>query len=151
MPVKPLKDRNETTKTVDFLPVYSITGDIRKVSENDFANYNTKIFPIVSILQIEKGSNQLYPDMGALELVQSIKYSEISEAQRIVQDIVAHINYYTGLNVTGELIIPESNESVENKTVEMRLNIPGIPAPIDVQYDKKDNGIIKIRHPSMFK
>ena len=151
MPITSQK-RNKPKKTVDFLPVFTITGDIRKVSEEDAQIYNTKIFPVVSLLQIERGTNQLFPDMGCLELIQSIKYSDINEANIIVSEIVHHINIYTNFNVTGELKIPEGDTSVENKIVEFQLNIPGLPAPLLVRYDNSEKGgIIKIKHPSLFK
>lgn len=122
------------SKIVDFAPEYSITGDFKKISEYDFLLLNSIILPVVAVCCMEKGSNQLYPEMGAKDYFMSLPYSERNEVSDILTDISAQISRYT--NATCEVSVDESNTDWPTGNLVISLDISGVPNPIKMQVGK---------------
>ena len=139
---------SDTIKTVDFVPEYSITGDIRKVSEYDFASYNSKLFPIFTILTMSKGTNQLYPGMGLRETMMTLSYCEEDELEGKFSVIATHLKTYTGLDVV--VALDEENSDIANQGIAViQIQVSGVPAPLVVTSNGKSN-FLNVRHPSLY-
>jgi hypothetical protein len=137
-----------TVKTVDFIPQYDILGDIKKISEYDFATENSKIIPIITILFMEQGSNVLFPGMGLREVLISLPYKEMEEVYDIINQINSHIFRYTGY--TTRTYIDENNPANDfiKGNIVLRIDIEGILAPLTIGVDKSRTFYVK--HPSVF-
>jgi hypothetical protein len=138
----------KTVKTVDFIPNYDILGDIRKISEYDFAIENSKIIPILTILCMEKGANVLFPDMGLRELIISLPYREIDEAYTVIEQIAGHILYYTGFTIRASIDEDDPNNDFIKGNLILRIDVEGLLAPLRIQVDKSKTFYVK--HPATF-
>jgi hypothetical protein len=139
---------SKTVKTVDFIPEYSILGDIKKVSEYDFAMQNAKVVPVMALLYMDKGSNVLYPDMGLRDVLKSLPYREIGEIFSVLESIGSHIYLYTGLSVRVYIDEEDSATNIDKGEYMIRIDIDGVAAPVRVQLDKSKTFFVK--HPSVF-
>jgi hypothetical protein len=135
-------------KTVDFIPEYDILGDIKKVSEYNFAIENSIIIPIITILCMERGSNVLIPDMGLREVIISLPYKEMGEVYNTIEYINSHIFNYTGH--TTRTYIDEADPANDFKTgyLILRIDVEGVLSPLTLGVDKSKTFYVK--HPSVF-
>jgi hypothetical protein len=137
-----------TLKTVDFIPEYNILGDIKKVSEYDFAMQNTKVVSVMILLYMDVGSNVLIPDMGLRDVLTSLPFRELAEIYPVLESINSHILLYTGFST--KVYIDESDPFTNIETGEymIRIDIEGVVAPLSIQINKSKTFIV--RHPSLF-
>jgi hypothetical protein len=139
---------DETIRTVDFIPQYNMLGDIKKVSEYNFAIQNARILPVITLICMERGSNVLYPDMGLHEVFKSLPYKEMSEVYATLESISGHIYHFSG--ITARVYIDEADP--ENDFIKgvlaLRIDIEGVVAPLTIGVNKQ-NGFF-VRHPSVF-
>lgn len=138
----------KTIRTVDFIPQYDMLGDIKKVSEYDFAIQNANLIPIITIVCMEQGSNVLYPDMGLREVLRSLPYKEMSEVYGTLEEINSHIYKYTKIQTRVYIDEKDSRTDLVKGEVSLRIDVEGIFAPLAVDVDKH-NGFF-VRHPSLF-
>jgi hypothetical protein len=137
-----------TSKTVDFLPMRNIFGEVKKITEHDIVAQNTRIIPIVTILCMEKGTSMLYPDMGARELLLSIPYQEMDKIYELLDLITIQLRQYTGFNVTAT-VDEEHTDLVHDQDVAVRIDVEGVIEPLTL--DVNAQGYLDIRHPSLFR
>ena len=137
-------------KVVDFTPEYALSGDFKKVSEYDFLLFNTKIAPVMAIIFMDKGSNQLVPDMGARDMLLEIPFTEQNEVYSIVQNVQDHVIEYTGIST--RIYVDESNTDWSSGDVYICVEISGIPNPISVEVQRSgtDVSTFKVVNPSVF-
>jgi hypothetical protein len=133
---------------VDFIPQYNMVGDIKKVSEYNFALQNSRILPILVLICMERGSNVLYPDMGIHEVFKSLPFKEMSEVYATLETINGHIFQYTG--ITTRVYIDEADPQTDfiKGILVLRIDIEGVVAPLTISVDKRNNFFV--RHPSVF-
>lgn len=136
---------SETIKTVDFIPTLTITGDLKKVSEYDIAVYNSVISSVITVLSMEKGSNQLMPDMGVKDEMMKLFNCEENAAQGIINTVMSNIKVYTG----NEIAMEYSMDSKDVELCHIKISIVGLPGStiIDVNQSGK---FIKVAKPSLF-
>jgi len=139
-----------TLKVVDFTPEYALSGDFKKVSEYDFLLFNTKIAPVMAIIFMDKGSNQLVPDMGARDMLLEIPFTEQNEVYSIVQNVQDHVIEYTGIST--RIYVDEANTDWSSGDVYICVEISGIPNPISVEVQRSgtDVSTFKVVNPSVF-
>ena len=75
---------NKKLKKADFVPVYNENSDFKKVSEYDLVKINSIIVPVMNIICMEKGSNQLFPNMGVKNILMSIPFKERDEIDAVL-------------------------------------------------------------------
>lgn len=90
-------------KLADYIPEYGMTGDFKKISEYEFLQYNSIILPVISILSMEKGTNQLIPDMGLRDELLKLPFSEITEISSVLSSISKQMTKYFSTPITCEL------------------------------------------------
>jgi hypothetical protein len=134
-----------TIKTVDFIPTLTITGDLKKSSEYDIALYNTVISAVLTILSMEKGSNQLLPDMGAKDEIMKLFHCEEAAAQGIINNVTGNVRAYTGNDVA----IDYSLDTKDPEICHIKISVVGLPGTtvIDVSQTGK---FIKTAKPTLF-
>jgi hypothetical protein len=137
-----------TVKTVDFIPQYDILGDIKKISEYDFAIENSRIIAVLTILFMEQGSNVLIPGMGLRETILSLPYKEMGDVYNTIDQINSHLVRYTGYSVRA--YIDENNPANDftKGNLVLRIDVEGVLIPLDIGVDKSKTFYVK--HPSVF-
>jgi hypothetical protein len=133
-------------RTVDFLPKKDLLGNVKKISESDVAEQNSRILPIINLLCMEKGTNFLFPDMGLHNVLTSIPYTEMNVVYSILEIITSHIKEYTGYEVN--VHIDEDKSDLLKGYLEIAIEVEGVLSPIGVNVKKND--FIRIKHPSLF-
>jgi hypothetical protein len=136
----------DKVRTVDFIPKKDLLGDVKKISESDVAEQNSRILPVVNLLCMEKGTNFLFPDMGLHNVLVSIPYKEINEVYSILNIITSHIKQYTGYEVN--VHIDENKSDIAKGYFEIAIEVEGVLNPIGINVKKND--FIRIKHPSLF-
>jgi hypothetical protein len=139
---------NDTVRTVDFIPEYSILGDIKKISEYDFAAQNARVFPVMALLYMDKGSNALYPEMGLRNVIKSLPYREMGEIYPALESINSHIYLYTGVSTRAYIDENDPLTNLDKGEIMIRIDIEGVPAPLSVKVDRSRTFFVK--HPSIF-
>jgi hypothetical protein len=137
-----------TIKTVDFIPNYSILGDIEKISEYDFAIKNAKIIPVLIIICMERGANVLFPRMGLREFIVSLPYREMKEVYDGLNQIKSHLLYFTGLSTRTYIDEADPTNDFTKGNLVLRIDIEGVAGPLTIQVDKSKTFYVK--HPSIF-
>lgn len=143
--------KKETIKTVDIAPEYSINGDFRKISEYDFAAYNSKILPVITLLLMEEGANQLYPRMGLRGKLMEIPYSTRTELDGIISKVSEQLTTYT--NSTISIHVNEEKSDWIIGDIYLAIDIEGVPGTLNFGVSKDAAGGMqpfKISHPSIF-
>ena len=110
-------------KSVDFLPRRDIRGDLRKVSEYSIAVYNSLVNAVINMLTMEKGSNQLYPDMGCKEDLIAITYIPPDMAYDVLEGIKNTLTRYVG----HEVYIDYKRDPRDSEKLLIDIVIPGLP------------------------
>ncbi|MBR1818226.1 MAG: hypothetical protein IJ772_05180 [Bacilli bacterium] len=65
---------------VDFIPKISATGDFKKITDHDLANYNNKVSTLLNFLVMIRGKNSIFPNLGGYNTLCEIPYSESPNA-----------------------------------------------------------------------
>lgn len=136
------------TKTVDFAPEYGLDGDFKKISEYDFFRFNSRLQPVLTLIYMEKGTNQLIPDMGLYEMFMKIPFTERPNFQDLINEIKRQLSTYSTENCTVSL---GSRTDWTIGDIYLNIDIEGVPAPLQVKVNKEAGGTIKVAHPSLFK
>lgn len=123
-------------KLADFIPEYGMTGDFKKISEYEFLQYNSIILPVVSILSMEKGTNQLLPDMGLRDELLKLPFSEISEINVVLANVTKQLSKYFSTPITCEL---GSDSNLKEGDITIEFHVSGIPQPLKVMVNKDSN------------
>jgi len=123
-------------KLADYIPEYGMTGDFKKISEYEFLQYNSIILPVISILSMEKGTNQLIPDMGLRDELLKLPFSEITEISSVLSAISKQMTKYFSTPITCEL---GSDSDLKNGEVTIEVHVGGIPQPLKVMVNKDSN------------
>jgi hypothetical protein len=137
-----------TVRTVDFIPEYNILGDIKKISEYDFATQNAKVVPVLILLYMDRGSNVLYPEMGLRDIILSLPYREVGEIFPVLESMNSHIFLYTGLSTKVYIDDDDPFTNIDKGEYMIRIDIEGVAAPLTVKIDRSKTFFVK--HPSIF-
>ena len=102
------------------------------------------------MLFMDKGSNQLVPDMGARDMLLEIPFTEQNEVYNIVQKVQDHVTDYTGIST--RIYVDESKTDWVSGDVYICVEISGIPNPISVEVQRSgtDVSTFKVVNPSVF-
>ncbi len=125
----------EKTRTVDFIPEFGLDNDFKKITEYDFLQQNSIIVPLLTLINMDKGTNQLLPNMGLRDLLVSIPFSETSEVNSIISQINKQLQTYIHHTCSCDIT------SVKNTTDEalITFNISGLPSPLQIVVDKNSS------------
>jgi len=134
-----------TIKKVDFVPKLTVVGDVKKVSEYNIAEYSSIINSILTILMMEKGSNQLFPEMGCKEDLMDLYYTETINIQTTLDKIQTNIKTYTNQDVYVDSKIDPKNPDL----VHITISVMGLPGKTILEYDKSTK-YIRIQDPKTF-
>ena len=100
---------NKKLKKADFIPVYNENSDFKKVSEYDLVKVNSIIVPVMNIICMEKGSNQLFPNMGVKNILMSIPFKERDEIDEVLYAVSSGITEYISSSVSVTLDQEKTN------------------------------------------
>jgi hypothetical protein len=139
-----------TIKTVDFIPQKTILGDIKKISEFDIASQNSKITPVLTLICMEEGANQMFPYMGVRKALVSIPYREIKEVYGVLENISSHIARYTGFTTRIYIDEEDPKTNFDRGELAICIEVEGLPRPITVELSRDSRRTFKIRRPSVF-
>jgi hypothetical protein len=143
---------NTKTKVVDIIPEFGLNGDYKKITEYDFVALNAKIFPVITLCLMERGSNQLMPDMGLRNTLCAIPFSERDEVEAIIAgEISTQIKTY--INVDVKVYIDESKTNWLEGDVYLAMDIAGVPGTLSIGVNKdkvNDMQPFNIKHPAIF-
>jgi hypothetical protein len=134
-----------TTSSVDFLPEVTIAGDYKKVSQLDIANYNLAFISVLNILMMEKGTNQLVPNLGEYETLLSLYYASTSDAEQILESIQGSVRTYTSFDIS----ISSSIDTEDSSICHIILKISGVPATLKFDISKSSK-YLKVMSPTLF-
>lgn len=145
-----MSNKTATTKVVDFIPEFGISGDFKKITEYDFLKYNSLIIPIVTLLNMEKGSNTIIPDMGCKDILLQFPFCEEDNIEQLVNSLNTELNRWSEVNCSAYIDNKKTDWSTGDVT--LAIDIFGIPAPltVTVNKDKASAQQIKIVPPSIF-
>jgi len=141
----------EKTKTVDFIPEYGISGDFKKVTEYNFMNYNARLIPILVICLMDKGCNQLIPDMGLKDTILGLPFSDKHEAENIIREMQNQFSQYALINVN--VYINDEKSDWEKGDITLSLDVDGVPGTVSLGVSKQSSNLYQpfnIQHPSIF-
>lgn len=143
-------NKTATTKTVDFIPEYGISGDFKKVTEYDFLKYNALIQPVIALLNMEKGSNTVIPDMGCKDTLLKFPFCEEDNIEQLVNELNSNLNKWSDVECTAKVDVSKSNWTTGDIT--LSIDIYSIPAPLKLSVNKNSASAqqIKIVPPSIF-
>lgn len=138
---------NKKLKKADFIPVYNENSDFKKVSEYDLVKVNSIIVPVMNIICMEKGSNQLFPNMGVKNILMSIPFKERDEIDEVLYAVSSGITEYISSSVSVTL----DQEKTNFVTGEVAINIEmeGVPISLSIQTNKY--GFFKVHKRSLYK
>lgn len=140
-----------TIKTVDIVPEFGISGDFKKISEYDFAAFNAKVLPVITLLLMEEGSNQLFPHMGLRTTLVKIPYSTKQEVTALLNEVQMQLDKYSRVS-TSVHIDEEKTDWIEGDLV-IGIEISGVPGTLSIGVNKKSSNQMQpfnISHPSIF-
>jgi hypothetical protein len=140
----------QTIKTVDFLPQKDILGDVKKISEFDVAHQNAKIIPVITLLCMEQGSNQIFPEMGVRESLVSIPYKELKDVYGVLEGIAGHLERYSGSTVRVYIDEDDPRTNLDKGELSISIEVEGVSTPIKVDLTRSNKRSFKVRHPSIF-
>src|SRR5574344_252954 len=123
-----------TTKTVDFAPEYGLDGDFKKITEYDFFRFNSRLQPVLTLIYMEKGTNQLIPDMGLYDLFMKIPFCERPNFQALLNEITNQLGQYTTENCSVTL---GPRTDWDYGEIYLNIEITGVPAPLQVKVNKE--------------
>jgi len=127
---------------VDFIPVIE-NADAKKVRDHGLIKFNQIILSIFNQLQTPKGTLTDYPDIGCMDYLLELYFSETQFD--VINKIRENINKYKKEQISLDLIKDNDNKSVNiSITVE---NIPNFKFTADLV---KDNNYVKIVNPQIF-
>lgn len=140
-----------TTKIIDFVPEFGLNGDFKKVSEYDFMAYNAKVLPILILCFMEKGTNQLNPEMGVKDYFMQLPFTEKEQVDNLLYNINQDISNFTDSTV--RIYINEEKTDWATGDVTVNIDIEGVPGEVTLSVNKdsvnsKQPFIIK--QPSVF-
>lgn len=140
-----------TTKIIDFVPEFGLNGDFKKVSEYDFMAYNAKVLPILILCFMEKGTNQLNPEMGVKDYFMQLPFTEKEQVDNLLYNINQDISNFTDSTV--RIYINEEKTNWITGDVTVNIDIEGVPGEVSLSINKdsinsKQPFIIK--QPSVF-
>lgn len=141
-----ITNKKTTIKTVDFVPEFNEKYDFKKVSEYDFAAFNSKLIPVIALISMEKGTSFLYPDMGVKTLLMDLPYTEEPAVDAKLALIKSGIEKYctSAVNVS-----VDSSSSYVTGEIKITIEVNGVPGALQVSTDK--SGLFNIQHPSIYK
>lgn len=140
-----------TTKIIDFVPEFGLNGDFKKVSEYDFIAYNSKVLPILILCFMEKGTNQLNPEMGVKDYFMQLPFTEKSDVNSLLTKIKDSITDFT--NSTVNLYVNENKTNWSTGDVTINLDIEGVPGEVSIGVNKdsvNSKQPFTVKQPSVF-
>ena len=140
-----------TIKTVDIVPEFGIDGDFKKISEYDFAAFNAKVLPVITLLLMEEGTNQLFPRMGLRTTLVKIPYSTRQEVTAILNEVQQQLDKYSGVS-TSVSIDEDKSDWIEG-SITIGIDISGVPGTLSIGVNKESSNEMQpfnISHPSIF-
>jgi len=132
-------------KKVDFVPKLTVMGDIKKISEYNIAEYSSIINSVITVITMEKGSNQLFPDMGCKEQLMRLYYTEITDIQSTLDVIQANVKQFTNQ----EIYIDSEVDSKDTDLVHISITIMGLPGKTILEYNKSTK-YIRVKDQNLF-
>lgn len=136
----------QTIKTVDFVPEYNENYDFKKVSEYDILKQNSVMLSIFNLICMEKGSNQLFPEMGVKDLFMSIPYEEKESVYGILSRISSEMSKY--LTTSVKVVIDTKHTNFIEGDVGINIEAEGVPVALSVHTDR--NGLFKVHKYSIY-
>lgn len=137
---------SKTIKTVDFVPEYNENYDFKKVSEYDVLKQNSIMLSIFNLVCMEKGSNQLFPEMGVKDLFMSIPYEEKEKVTGILGTIGSEINRY--INSSVSVVLDTDKTNFIDGDVAVNIEVEGVPVALSIHTDR--NGLFKVHKYSIY-
>lgn len=138
--------RNVTIKTVDFLPEFSVTGDLKKVTEYDILEKQSKIIPIYNNIVMEKGSCQLFPNIGLREEILALSFMEESEVLPQLSYIESILKQTTSVSLS--IVVDDNNTNYTTGDLSFQIIVEGLADPLMVT--TRRSGLLRVVHPSLF-
>ena len=135
-----------STKTVDFVPEYNENFDFKKISEHDFLAQNAALIPVFNIIAMERGSNQLFPDMGVKDLFMSIPFQEEDECRSTVFKISSAINRY--VTTATVVSIDEKRTNWKEGDIAIKVEVEGVPEAIELRINQ--SGLFRVHKYSLY-
>ena len=136
-----------STKTVDFVPEYNENFDFKKISEYDFLAQNAALIPVFNIIAMERGSNQLFPDMGVKDLFSSkCNFSNLTECRSTVFKISSAINRY--VTTATVVSIDEKRTNWKEGDIAIKVEVEGVPEAIGLRINQ--SGLFRVHKYSLY-
>ena len=138
---------NKKLKKADFICVYNENSDFKKVSEYDLVKVNSIIVPVMNIICMEKGSNQLFPNMGVKNILMSIPFKERDEIDEVLYAVSSGITEYISSSVSVTL----DQEKTNFVTGEVAINVEMEGVPISLSIQTNNYGFFKVHKRYLYK
>ena len=135
-------------KTVDILPEYGLDGDFKQISEYDILKRNLKINNVINLINMETGSCQILPQMGARNLFMELTYSTQEEVLDTLKSIKKQIETYA--KVSADVVVNESETDWDAGTLVVSIIIDNLESPITVNVNRR-SGFMNVVSPNVFK
>ena len=141
----------KTTKIRDYVPEFGLNGDFKKVSEYDFIAYNSKILPVLILCFMEKGTDQLNPEMGSKDLFMQLPFTEKDNVNSLITKINDSICKFTNNSV--RVYVNDEKTNWLTGEITVNIDITGVPGEISLGVNKNSVNSkqpFNIKQPSVF-
>ena len=139
-------ENSNKIRTVDFVPEYNENFDFKKVSEYDIIKQNSVMLTVFNLICMEKGTNQLFPDMGVKDLFMMIPYEEEESVYGILRQISSEMSTYAGSSV--QVSVDTKKTNFVEGVVSVKIEVENVPVALGVSTDR--NGLFKVHKYSVY-
>jgi len=127
---------------IDMIPIFE-NDDAKKVYDTGVIKFNQLILGIFNQLQMPKGTLTDYPDIGCMDSLLKLYFTETQETA--LAEIKENLSKYRRDQVNIDIVRDEFDEQNINISVSVQ-NIPNFKFSADLV---KDNNYVKIINPKM--
>lgn len=122
-------------KSIDFLPVLNIHGDLRKISDYDFVEVNSKIIKLFNVLNTPRGQIGEFPEIGAEDAFAELFYTEK------INDVMTKIITRIKTSLPEETIEIDYEFDKVKENCKITITVEGLPGAVKMRVSKMDNYI----------
>ncbi|MFW6002785.1 MAG: hypothetical protein ACOCQD_05530 [archaeon] len=130
-------------KTVcDIIPVFE-NGDVKRVYDHGLVKFNQIILGVFNQLQMFKGTLEEYPEMGCMDSLLNIYFSE--SQLTMIDEIKENFNKFQDQNINIDIVKGDRDDKSVNIIITVD-NIPNFKFTADLI---KNNQLVKIVNPQV--
>jgi len=134
--------KNDIT-VVDIIPVFE-NEDVKKIYDHGIVKFNQIILSIFNQIQMQRGTLIDFPDIGCMESLLSIHFSESQYTS--LAEIRENISRYRREQVSIDII---RDEDITNPNVSISISVENIPNFKFTADIVKNNNYVKIVNPQV--